>query len=168
MRPVLQGVLTALAISTTSVAMVASQNTYAALPANALQKAPACDSNPYIDPSVRICVAERNGSAYYFIDTADGTHAEIAVSDDGMTLQQSGPDPVHVAFAEAQARANGNTEFLSGISRRLYQDAVLSIDEVRNGQQSSTWLVTIGAQRIAAPAQRNCGRTGCGGHILAQ
>jgi hypothetical protein len=124
-----------------------------------VNRATLCDRNPHIDPSLQVCAKERNGITYYRIDMVDGTHAELLVSDSSVELQQTGPDTVRVLIG-TPANIIGN-DTSSGMTRQVYQDAILSVDEVQDGQHPATWRVYLKTPQVAQPAQNICQSNGC-------
>jgi hypothetical protein len=165
MRPSLTGFFSCIAISLTSIAYGISSTAHANPPASAVHRSSVCDGNTHVDPSVQVCIAELDGTVQYLIDTVDGTHAEFSISDSGVTLQQSGPDTVRVLFDKRQHHLHDDSTLYYGVSKMVYQDAMLSITEVQNGQQAPTWIISITPRQDDAPFKAICNRTDCGGTI---
>lgn len=127
-----------------------------------VNRATLCDRNPHIDPSLQVCAKERNGITYYRIDTVDGTHAELLVSDSSVELQQMGPDAVRVLIGTPANIVGNDTS--SGMTRRVYQDGILSLDEIQDGQQPPTWRVYLSTPQAAQPIQNICQSDECDSH----
>lgn len=164
MRPLRSAFLLCLASSLMLVAGGGSSEALAASPKKQILR---CDRNPYVSPSFRICVNGQNGVVYYRLDTVDGTHVDLVVSNEGVDMQQSGPDAVHVLLANTSAHASGISP-TSGIVRHMYQDAVLTIDEVWNGAYPPTWVIRPQALQITMPSQKMCDSTDCSVHKLRE
>lgn len=120
-----------------------------------------CEHNPHVDASLQVCITEHDGIARYQLDTVDGTHAELILSQGTVELRQSGPDSVRVSLG-AQADAV-HSAVPSGIVRTVYQDDVLSIDEVQEGALPPAWRIDVGTGM--QPAQRTCTAANCSGGI---
>jgi len=124
-----------------------------------------CEHNPNIDPTLRICAATHDGTTYYRIDALDGTHAELAISSQGIDVQQSGPDPIRVVFADMASGLTQFTASASGVTRRVYQDALLAIYAVQNGALPPTLAIYPSTVRIVPPLQGVCTGALCSGGI---
>lgn len=120
-----------------------------------------CDHNPHVDASLKVCVMERDGSAHYQIDTVDGTHAELTLADGAVELRQFGPDSMRVRLgASSDATRNAMP---TGITRTVYRDAVLSINEVQEAGLPPTWRVDLNSNM--QPAKKTCTAVNCSGSI---
>ena len=116
-----------------------------------------CDRNPNIDPSLRICVNKYEGVAYYRMDTIDGTHADVVVSSKGVSIRQAGPDAVHLSLTAGPAAVD---HLAQGVTKRVYQDEVLTIDVQQDHQGLPTfWIRLLSLQTV--PFQRMCTGADC-------
>jgi hypothetical protein len=143
-------------------------HTHAASPVGEAIHPLPCDHNPNVDPSLRVCVNEQGGVTSYRIETTDGTSVELAMSRSGVEMQQSGPDTVRVLFSNSAVRPLDNMASASGVVKKVYQDDVLMIGEVQDGQHAPTWVIFPRTVRVTMPSQTMCTGSDCSGHIQQQ
>jgi hypothetical protein len=120
-----------------------------------------CEHNSHVDASLQVCAIARAGITHYQIDTVDGTHAELILTESAVELRQFGPDSVRVRLgAKVDATLNAMP---TGIVRTVYRDAVLSIDEVQEGALPPTWRIDLNSNM--QPTRKTCDTAACSGHI---
>jgi hypothetical protein len=118
-----------------------------------------CEHNSHVDSSLRVCITDHDGIVRYQIDAVDGTHAELILSESAVELRQSGPDSVRVSLGvHADASRNATP---SGITRTVYRDTVLSINEVQEDGLPPKWWLDLGSGM--QPVGKTCDTAACSG-----
>jgi hypothetical protein len=124
-----------------------------------------CNRTPNIEQSLQVCSTIEDGVVYYQMDTVDGTHVELMVSREGVDLQQSGPDIVRLAFFKTPDRLGKEVGSSSGIEKRVYEDALLTIDEVQDGTYPPSWVIAPRINMNVEPLLQTCPARICSGGI---
>jgi len=123
---------------------------HAATPAEAPGMAAPCETNLAIEPSVHVCVGQRDVERDYQVDTDDGRHMQFSVAEGGIDVLPVGRETVRVAVSDTAVDAVGAPAVV------VYQDSVVRIEQMRDSQDRLIWVVRPYALRNPLISQGSC------------
>lgn len=140
---------------------------YAATSALADRKPVWSCSHPDLPSWLRVCTSI-DGKRLYQVDTGNnGPHGRLEISG-AVTLQQTDPDTVHMELSITSARSFRSGLTLRSMVKNAYEDEGVTIDEVRNEQQTPTWVMYSRDGRPSPFLIEMCAGADCSGGIYWQ